>query len=232
MSQSLRAMLRACATQFARYAENHEAKAAADKNPQVAHTDRVKAEVNRSFVRAIESTLDAADVPGVELDHRRMVAGLQKPGEAILEQMTPLKIMCLHMAGGAASEGGELFDAIKRWALFDKELDRANVVEELGDLEFFMEGLRQNLHITREETLAANHNKLVSGVAPRYPGGTFSDEATIARADKQTGLDLTSVVGVTPGEPDAETSAEIEELRIAEDKYRNQIADMTPEDER
>lgn len=83
------------------------------------------------------------------------------------------------------SEGGELFDAVKRWVFFDKPLDLENVKEEMGDIEFYLEGLRQNLGITREETLDANMNKLMKGDRPRYPGGVFSDAATIARADKE-----------------------------------------------
>lgn len=181
-----RSLLSVAGDRFADYGKNHREKEAKHRrelgSAQLAADAAGKAEVNEAIATSIEHVLA---LPDVELDHQQMVKTLQKPGEAILEQMTPLKIMCLHMAGGAAGEGGELFDAIKRWALFGKELDRANVIEELGDQEFFMEGLRQNLNITREETLAANRAKLVSGEQPRYPSGVFSDAATIARADKR-----------------------------------------------
>lgn len=172
MIKRYRELLDKCRHQFAFYAAQHRM-----KNTKEADA---KADVNENLAADILLTLAA---PVVETSHHEMVVKLQKPGEAILAQMTPLKIMCLHMAGGAASEGGELFDAIKRWALFGKELDRENVIEELGDLEFFMDGLRENLGITREETLVHNMAKL--GV--RYEGFVFSDEATIARADKQLG---------------------------------------------
>ena len=65
-------------------------------------------------------------------------------------------------------------------AIYGKPLDRENVIEELGDLEFYMEGLRQGLGITREETLQANVAKL----GARYAAGKYSDKAAIARADK------------------------------------------------
>lgn len=186
LKMTYRSLLTLAADQFRDYGKNHREKEAKHRlelgSAQLAAEAADKAEINETFATSIDRALAYHDV---ELDHQLMVETLQKPGEAILEQMTPLKIMCLHMAGGAASEGGELFDAIKRWALFGKELDRENVIEELGDLEFFLEGLRQNLSITREETLAGNHNKLVGGDNPRYPGGVFSDAATIARADKE-----------------------------------------------
>jgi hypothetical protein len=54
------------------------------------------------------------------------------------------------------------------------------VVEELGDLEFYMEGLRQATGITREETLAANIAKL----GKRYQNHLYSDGQAQSRADK------------------------------------------------
>lgn len=105
----------------------------------------------------------------------------KKPGQAIVDQLTAGAADALHMAVGVASEGGELLDAIKRWAIYGKPLDRANVIEELGDLEFFMEGLRQQLNIMRGDTLVANMAKLDK----RYAAG-YTDAEAAARADKET----------------------------------------------
>lgn len=110
-----------------------------------------------------------------------MVAALVKPGEAIIEQLTPSKANALHMAVGASGEAGELLDAIKRFVIYNKPLDRENVVEELGDLEFYIEGLRAELGISRDETLTANKFKLLG---KRYASGTYSDAQAIARVDK------------------------------------------------
>ena len=113
--------------------------------------------------------------------HSYMVARLAKPGEDIIKDLTPEKAHLWHMASCAQSEAGELFDAIKRPAIYNKgSYDRKNVVEELGDIEFYLEGIRQGLGITREETLQANMEKL--GV--RYASGTYSNEQAQARADK------------------------------------------------
>lgn len=113
------------------------------------------------------------------IKHDEMVAALVKPGEKIIESLTPVKAHLLHMSVGISGEAGELLDAIKKHVVYNKEVDRENVIEELGDLEFYMEGLRQGLGITREETIAHNISKL--GV--RYAGG-YSDKAAQERADK------------------------------------------------
>lgn len=119
----------------------------------------------------------------ITAEHRAMVERLQKPGVAIVEHMSPLRAATLHMGVGVCTEAGELLDAFKKWVFYGKPLDVTNVVEELGDIEFYLEGIRQNLGITREQTLEANVNKLLAGKNARYADG-YSDAAAIARADK------------------------------------------------
>lgn len=115
-----------------------------------------------------------------QINHAEMVRGLAKSGEAIIKDLTPESTHLLHMAVGVSGEAGELLDAVKKVAIYAKPVDRENVVEELGDLEFYMEGLRQGLNITREETLEANIKKL----SKRYGSLKYSNEAAQARADK------------------------------------------------
>ena len=85
----------------------------------------------------------------LEFDHADMVAVLAKPGDAIRAELNSHQAHLLHTAIGISGESGELLDAIKIHCIYQKLLDRANVIEELGDLEFYMEGLRQGLGITR-----------------------------------------------------------------------------------
>jgi NTP pyrophosphatase (non-canonical NTP hydrolase) len=113
--------------------------------------------------------------------HQDMVRTLKKPGQEILAQCTPEKIDLCHMAMGVASEGGELLDAVKKWVMYNKPLDLENVKEELGDLEFFMEGVRQITGITREQTLEHNYAKL----GKRYRDHKYTDQQAHDRADKQ-----------------------------------------------
>lgn len=112
--------------------------------------------------------------------HPLVVAALAKPGKDILASLTPHKCHLWHMASCIPGEGGELFDAIKKYVLYGKDLDLENVIEEFGDIEFYLEGLRQELGITREQTIQANINKL----AKRYESGNYSDAQAQARADK------------------------------------------------
>ena len=113
--------------------------------------------------------------------HTDMVALLGKPGEAICITLTPEDAHLWHMATGISGEAGEILDAVKKVVIYHKPVDRENIVEELGDIEFYMEGLRQGLNITREEVLEYNYHKLMK---KRYPNG-YTDEAAQARADKQ-----------------------------------------------
>jgi len=128
------------------------------------------------------------------ISYSAMVLALAKPGADIIATMTPSSVHMLHMAVGISGEAGELLDAVKKTTVYNKPLDRDNVVEELGDLEFYMEGLRQGLGISREETLNANIVKLTTGPKARYKGGVYTDAAAQARADKTPDLRLVATV--------------------------------------
>ena len=112
--------------------------------------------------------------------HAAMVKTLIKPGKEIFTQLTTTGLELLHSAIGVAGEAGELADAIKKHVIYNKPIDRANVVEELGDLEFYMQDLREKLRINREETLLANIEKL----SKRYKDFQYSDQQAQDRADK------------------------------------------------
>lgn len=114
------------------------------------------------------------------ITHPELVKKLAKDGATILREMDAQDMHLLHMSLGICGESGELLDAIKGGAIYRKEYNRANIIEELGDLEFYMEGLRQGFRITREETLAANIVKL----SKRYHDLQFSNKRAAERADK------------------------------------------------
>ena len=109
-----------------------------------------------------------------------MVKALLKPGSDIRDSLTPGEANLWHLATGVVGEAGELIDAVKKHVIYNKPLDIENVIEELGDIEFYMEGLRQEVGVTREQCLQANIDKL--GV--RYKGLTYSDKSAQDRADK------------------------------------------------
>jgi NTP pyrophosphatase (non-canonical NTP hydrolase) len=87
------------------------------------------------------------------------------------------------MSLGLAGEVGELLDALKKFAIYGKPLDQANVIEELGDIEFYLAGVRDELRIDRQTCLAANVAKL----SKRYPTGSYTNSQAIERADKRDG---------------------------------------------
>jgi len=112
--------------------------------------------------------------------YEQMVSALKKSGNDIVKTITGTQADLLHMAVGVVGEAGELIDAVKKHVIYGKELDRDNMIEELGDIEFFMEGIRQILGISRKETLDWNMAKL----SVRYEKMKYSDQAAQARADK------------------------------------------------
>jgi NTP pyrophosphatase (non-canonical NTP hydrolase) len=116
----------------------------------------------------------------VTQEHAEMVESLCKSGHQIVKELTPEDAHLQHMGLGLCGETGELIDAIKKVTIYRKSPDMENVIEELGDIEFYLQGIRQALDITREETLDANIKKL----AKRYHMFKYSDKAAHDRMDK------------------------------------------------
>ncbi len=114
-------------------------------------------------------------------DYAAFVESLKKPGQAIIDSLDPKKADLLHMSVLLADECGELVGALKKHCIYGKELDFANVIEELGDIEFALSGIRTTLGIDRERVLSDNVFKLNK----RYSSGSYSDEQAKARADKE-----------------------------------------------
>lgn len=116
----------------------------------------------------------------MKITHPELVAALVKPGDEIKAVITPAEAHLLHMIIGLCGEAGELLDALKKSIIYRMPIDRANVVEEMGDIEFYLEGLRQGLGIMRHETISGNITKLLK----RYPDVTFTNQDAAERKDK------------------------------------------------
>jgi len=99
---------------------------------------------------------------------------------ALPEGLTAEKCHLLHMAIGIFGEAAELLEAVYRHCEDNTPLDLENVVEELGDGEFYTEGFRQGVGVTVDEYRAHNKTKL----SKRYEGFQYSNTAAQARADK------------------------------------------------
>lgn len=115
----------------------------------------------------------------LEKDHLELVRRLAKSPDEILLQLTPEKVDLWHMLTGMETEIGEIATTLKAHIIYNKELDLNNLIEEYGDLEFYMQGMRDILGIDRGETLHHNLQKLNT----RYPTG-YTDQNAIERLDK------------------------------------------------
>lgn len=115
------------------------------------------------------------------MTHSELVRTLVKPANQIQGELDKDKVDLIHMSMGVATEAGELLDTIKKHTMYKQLLDVENVIEELGDIEFYLEGFRQNLGIDRQYVLDRNIKKLQI----RYPTGGFTNLDAITRADKQ-----------------------------------------------
>ena len=79
----------------------------------------------------------------MNITHTQLVKALAKPGSAIIESITRGKMHLLHMAVGVVGEVAEYVNAARNH-------DRANAVEELGDAEFYMEGIYSHIGCERQ----------------------------------------------------------------------------------
>ena len=113
-------------------------------------------------------------------EYSKMVTALCKSGQTIADEITANDAHILHMTIGISGEAGELLDEVKKHVIYRKPLDIENTIEELGDLEFYMEGLRQAIGVSREFVLKHNIDKL----SKRYADLKYSDDDAINRVDK------------------------------------------------
>lgn len=108
-----------------------------------------------------------------EYEYRKFVHSKLKNPEEILETQSEVTMNLIHAAMLISGEAGELLDAVKKHVIYDKPLDIPHVIEELGDLEFGMEFLRQIVGVSRQQVLEVNKKKLNE----RYKKGFTKEEA-------------------------------------------------------
>ena len=87
----------------------------------------------------------------------------------------------LHWSLGLAGESGELVDAVKKYIFYRQEFDVVNVVEELGDILFYVSAVCETIGVSMDYVMLTNKEKLER----RYPEG-YSNEDAKERKDKQT----------------------------------------------
>jgi len=105
---------------------------------------------------------------------------LAKPGHHIISELFPEDAHRIHMAMGVAGEAGELLDTIKKSSIYRKPYDVDNIIEECGDILFYVTGMLNSFGATLEDAMRANIDKL----SVRYSKGKYTDEQANKRADK------------------------------------------------
>ena len=86
----------------------------------------------------------------------------------------------VHAVMGLAGEAGEFADCIKKHLIYGQPLNRANAMEELGDLMWFVALACKALDVPMEHIAQMNIDKL----AQRYPD-KYTDTLAAQRLDKQ-----------------------------------------------
>ena len=127
-------------------------------------------------IAALEQLAFSADIDDA---HAALITRLFKPGQEILDSLTPEKCDLWHAATGIATEAGELLDAVKKHVVYNKPLDVENMKEEFGDFEFYYRKALMIMAFSR--TVIQQYN--IVKLEKRYPAG-YTDGAAQARADK------------------------------------------------
>lgn len=90
----------------------------------------------------------------------------------------PVVYGMLHAAVGLAGEAGEVLDVIKKVVFVGKFFDRKTLVKELGDVEFYLQAIRNATDISRDEVLVENIKKLESRHPDGFKSSTFYKDNT------------------------------------------------------
>ena len=116
-----------------------------------------------------------------DINYDEFVESLSKPGHHICSELFPEDAHRIHMAMGIAGEAGELLDTIKKAAIYRKPYDKDNVLEECGDILFYLQGMLNSFGFTLQGAITANVEKL----SVRYSKGKYTDAQAQSRADKE-----------------------------------------------
>jgi NTP pyrophosphatase (non-canonical NTP hydrolase) len=103
------------------------------------------------------------------VQYRKAIERTMNPSLSEKEKLTML-------AMGIAGEAGEIVDTLKKVIFHGHELDRNELIKELGDLEWYLQHLKKHYNISDEIVYISNIMKLNK----RYPNG-FSEKDSINR---------------------------------------------------
>lgn len=113
------------------------------------------------------------------MTYKEFVKSIEKPPADINPGDTQKRM--IHAALGMSGETGETVDLVKKHVLYNKEIDPKKIIEECGDILYYMEVLLDTVGSTIDEARDENFKKL----SKRYSSGAYSDAQAKARADKE-----------------------------------------------
>jgi NTP pyrophosphatase (non-canonical NTP hydrolase) len=85
-----------------------------------------------------------------------------------------------HASLGLAGEVGELCDAVKKHLIYGQKADIKNIIEELGDVAWYLAYFSEKVGVSLETVFRMNIEKLQT----RYPE-QYTDELAALRLDKE-----------------------------------------------
>ena len=103
----------------------------------------------------------------------------QREARRSLRDDLPYEAMCSNMCMGLAGEIGEVIDIMKKHIYQGKELDITDVIEEVGDVLWYIANFCNINNITMDECMESNIKKL----RKRFPNG-FTIKDANERKDK------------------------------------------------
>jgi hypothetical protein len=124
------------------------------------------------------------------MERQELVRRRKRSGESIRSELTAKDCDLLHDILDCSGEIAGLLDVIKKTVMYRQPIDRKTVIEKFGDIEFYMEVLRQTFGVTRDECIKCNIEKLSKSCAKEPP-----NKAAQSRKDKTVGVVVD--VGVT-----------------------------------
>ena len=101
----------------------------------------------------------------------------------------------VHAAMGISGEAGEVVDAVKKHWIYGAPLDKENLLEECGDVLFYVSACLSLCGFSIND--AMNHN--IEKLNKRYPAG-YSDNDARKRADKAEVFPIVNVAPKSRGE--------------------------------
>jgi len=96
--------------------------------------------------------------------------------DAIINRLFHTDVDLLHAGMGVTTEAGEFLDTIKKYVYYGKDLDQTNLIEEIGDIFYYLAIACNALDISFEQVMEKNIEKLKA----RY-GEKFTEEKAINR---------------------------------------------------